>query len=95
MKTAVEMKSYCLTINDNNKTQYQLEKEREFKNDIIEIGGKVKDKYGEGKYTFGIEMGNYTSGEYGSYCLTFHKDNQYCCNVLWDRIFGEYKIIEI
>jgi hypothetical protein len=95
MKTALEMKSYCLTINDNNKTQYQLEKEREFKNAIIEISDKVKDKYGDGKYTFGIEMGNYTSGEYGSYCLTFHKDGEYCCNVIWDMIFSKYKIIEI
>ncbi len=25
MKTALEMKSYCLTINDNNKTSINLE----------------------------------------------------------------------
>ncbi len=79
----------------NHKSQYQLDREKKFIKAIIEIGDRVKDKYGEGKYTFGIEMGNYTSGEYGSYCLTFHRDGKYCCNVIWDMIFGEYKIIGI
>jgi hypothetical protein len=80
---------------NNNKSQYQIDKERNIKNAIIEIGDTVKDKYGKGHYEFGIELGNYTSGEYGSYCLTFHKNSEYCCNVIWDMIFGEYKIIEI
>ena len=77
---------------DNN-GEYEKKKQEEFRLGMIEIGEKVKEKFGEGKYKFSIDMGNYTSGEYGSYCLTFHKDDEYCCNVIWDRIFSKYKII--
>jgi hypothetical protein len=77
----------------DNSGEYEKKKQEEFRLGIIEIGDKIKEKFGEGKYKFGIDMGNYTSGEYGSYNLTFYKDDYYYCNVIWDIIFNECKII--
>lgn len=77
---------------DNN-GEYEKKKQEEFRLGIIEIGDKIKEKFGEGKYKFSIDMGNYTSGEYGSYCLTIHKDDEYCCHVIWDIIFNECRVI--
>lgn len=53
----------------------------------------VKDKFGF-EQTFSIEIGNFTSYEYGSYRLIFkNKDtNIATCTVIWDVIFGEVKI---
>jgi hypothetical protein len=81
------------SVISDNRDEYKKKKEEEFRLGIIEIGEKVKEKFGEGKYKFSIDMGNYTSGEYGSYCLTIHKDDEYCCHVIWDIIFNECRVI--
>lgn len=53
----------------------------------------VKDKFGFNQ-TFSIEIGNFTSDEYGSYRLIFKNKNTNIttCTVIWDAIFGEVKI---
>lgn len=53
----------------------------------------VKDKFGF-QQTFSIEIGNFTSDEYGSYRLIFKNKNTNIttCTVIWDAIFGEIKI---
>lgn len=88
-------------MNNNRINQYSItyskpEPDYEFSKSLMEILSLIKAKYGDNQ-TFTLEMGNFTSDEYGSYRMIF-KDSKNpditLCTVIWDRIFGEVKIQE-
>jgi len=60
---------------------------------LMEIINKVEALFGTAT-TFSLQMGNYTSPEYGSYKMIFKDKGVYCCTVIWDKIFGEYKVYQ-
>lgn len=60
---------------------------------LMEIINKVEALFGTAS-TFSLQMGNYTSPEYGSYKMVFVNKGVYCCTVIWDKIFGECKIYQ-
>lgn len=63
---------------------------------LMEILSIVQAKYGDSE-TFTLEMGNFTSPEYGSYKMIFRDSKNpdiILCTVIYDYIFGEVKIQE-
>jgi len=60
---------------------------------LMEIITKVQALFGTAT-TFTLQMGNFTSSEYGSYKMIFKDKDVYCCTVIWDKIFGECKVYQ-
>jgi hypothetical protein len=62
-------------------------------NALMEVITKVQALFGT-TTSFTLEMGNFTSPEYGSYKMVFTDRDVYCCTAIWDKIFGECKIYQ-
>jgi hypothetical protein len=53
----------------------------------------ITPNYGNNLF-MSIDLGNFTSGEYGSYKISFKKNETEVCYIIADVIFGKYKLYE-
>lgn len=82
------------SINQYNFTHSKPEPDYQLAKGLMEILSIVQAKYGDSQ-TFTLEMGNFTSPEYGSYKVVFRDTKNLdiiLCTVVYDYIFGEVKI---
>lgn len=82
------------SIKQYNFTHSKPEPDYQLAKGLMEILSIVQAKYGDSQ-TFTLEMGNFTSPEYGSYKMVFRDTKNpdiILCTVIYDYIFGEVKI---
>jgi hypothetical protein len=77
----------------NNSESYQEKKSREFVNTLKEILEKhIIPNFGS-NLTMSIELGLFTSDNYGSYRIPFKDDSgKELCYIIADTILGEWKV---
>ena len=79
----------------SNYNKYQEERAAEFSKNLTEIVNEhIIPKYGK-DLNFSIQLGLWTSDEYGSYKIPFYdKNDNDVCYVIADVIIGEWKLYE-
>jgi mRNA-degrading endonuclease RelE of RelBE toxin-antitoxin system len=74
---------------------YNIEFKKQFSNNLKEIiNNTIIPTFGS-SLKFDIELGNFTSGEYGSYRIPFYnKENNLICYIIADTIYGKWEIFK-
>lgn len=84
------------TITLNSSEDYETKRKEEFVKTLTEIiNNDILPTYGEKIKTLNIEMGLFTSDNYGSYRIPFFDgDKQEICYIIADTILGEWKVFK-
>lgn len=86
----------CLNVNNSNYVEYQRQRfQKTFYEPFKQIFEEhVVPKYGNCGYTMDIQLGLWTSAEYGSYRISFKQQEKEFCYIIADIIIGEWKLYE-
>ncbi len=82
------------TITINEKSDYSKEFRRNFCEILTKIINEVViPKFGS-KLKFSVQLGLFTSDQYGSYKISFTNDEKEVCYILADTILGKWETFE-
>lgn len=78
-------------------TQYEEQRKKEFCNMLTKIiNDYILPKFGQHVIKFNIELGLFTSEQYGSYRIPFFDvEGGEVCYIVADTIIGEWKVFEV
>ncbi len=77
--------------------QYEEQRKREFCDMLTKIiNDNILPKYGQRVNKFNIELGLFTSDQYGSYRIPFFDvDGKVVCYIVADTIMGIWEVFEV
>jgi len=89
------MQSVTVILTDSSK-DYEEKRRKEFCDFLTKIiNENILPNFGKDIKTFNIELGLFTSDQYGSYRITFYdKDNNEVCYINADTILGEWTVFK-